>query len=482
MDTYSFKRISDPVHGTIGLSKPETQILGTRTVQRLRNVKQLGLAHLVFPGANYSRLSHALGVCHITGQILASLRSNGTKITDEEIQLYRLAGLLHDVGHYPFSHATEEAIKDFYAASLYREKSGDASGSGEDDPSHVLEHELVGRTVLTEDPEIRPILEGAALDPRKVYQIFARIDPPKFSNLVSSDFDADRIDYLLRTAHHSGLPYGSVDLPYLLSQVRTDGNGRVCLTSKALRTADHFLLCRYFDYQQVAFHKTVAAFEWLLKDVVIELLQRKILDCSGQSITNMISSGTWERFDDSYLLERIQDLCGDAEADEDARRKAQAILWRRPPKLIAEAEFLGKHDETTLKNHRLQKRAVSERLPALARDFGVSEKLLHLWTPIPMTLTKIGSHVPISAIAEDKKPGDRDKEKDRAEQAIRVLDSGGSTSKEIVRKSHSLMSILSDWALYSFRLYLLCPEERPELPGAMRKKIREEVGADLELK
>ena len=99
---YSHSRITDPVHGTIELSELEVDLLSTGAFQRLRNVKQLGLAHLVFPGADYSRLSHSIGVNHVTGRILDALKSNtDAHIADAEYELYRLAGLLHDVGHYP---------------------------------------------------------------------------------------------------------------------------------------------------------------------------------------------------------------------------------------------------------------------------------------------------------------------------------------------------------------------------------------------
>src|SRR5579862_6668732 len=110
---FNEKRIADPVHGTIGLSALEANIIGTPAFQRLRNVKQLALAPLVYPGANYTRFSHSLGVCHVTGLILTALQqttqfsdSEGS-ISDDEIQLYRLAALLHDIGHYPFSHVME---------------------------------------------------------------------------------------------------------------------------------------------------------------------------------------------------------------------------------------------------------------------------------------------------------------------------------------------------------------------------------------
>ena len=348
---YQARRIADPVHGTIALSDLETELLSTQAFQRLRNVKQLGLAHLVFPGADYSRLSHSLGVNHVTARILDSLINNtGQQICDAEYEIYRLAGLMHDVGHYPFSHTFENAVSTYYQNQLQPMLFSDSSTTtgnsdelmafdGSDQAVDSLSHEDVGQLLLEEDPEIKNVLSEYGVDPQSISDIFSRHSSqagsiPRFANLINSDLDADRIDYLSRTAHHTGLPYGSVDIDYLLSQMRLDSNSQICLDPSALRTAEHFLLGRYFDYQQVNFHKTVAGLEWALHDVINEMLRLGKFNCSPSGIRGMIAGGEWYRFDDLH----IWSLAREVESETTSvvvREKARAITRRDPPKLIA---------------------------------------------------------------------------------------------------------------------------------------------------
>jgi HD superfamily phosphohydrolase len=127
-DGFNFIKVHDSVHKIIGLSEIESEIINTRAFQRLRNVRQLSLVHYVFPGADYSRFSHSIGVCHLAGRMFDAIYTKDTDegkgprterihLSDEDYQLkqkIRLAGLLHDIGHYPFSHTMEDAIKLFF--------------------------------------------------------------------------------------------------------------------------------------------------------------------------------------------------------------------------------------------------------------------------------------------------------------------------------------------------------------------------------
>ena len=362
------RRIADPVHGTVWFSDLEIEVLSTQTFQRLRGVKQLGLAHLVFPGADYSRLSHSIGVNHVTGRILDSLRHNsGLEITDADYELYRLAGLLHDIGHYPFSHTLEGAVSEHYRNEsqpmLFTSTSMPTSDQETLIPydenaekANSLKHEAVGVLLLEADEEINGVLARYDIDPELIHGVFTRRlsetgAAPNLANLISSDLDADRIDYLSRTATHTGLPYGLVDIDYLLSQMRLDNENRICLDPSGLRTAEHFLLGRYFDYQQVNFHKTVAALEWVLGDIVKEMLRLGKFDCSRPGVENMIATKEWHDFDDSYVMRLAKDLEGES-IPEHVRDKVRALTQRIPPKLIGSFEFFG--DRASEEGHNLR--------------------------------------------------------------------------------------------------------------------------------
>ena len=485
---YRAKRIADPIHGTIGLSQLEVELLSTQAFQRLRNVKQLGLAHLVFPGADYSRLSHSIGVNHVTARILEALRHNTQQnITDSEYKLYRLAGLMHDIGHYPFSHTFEDAVSTFYQTqsqpmllmdvSNASDDFGDLIPSDGNDQTPVsLNHEDVGKLLLEMDREIKGVLENNQIDSRSIYEIFTRnsasAEPaPKLANLISSDLDADRVDYLLRTALHTGLPYGSVDIDYLLSQMRLDSQSRICLDPSALRTAEHFLLGRYFDYQQVNFHKTVAAFEWVLNDVIKELLKLKTFDCSTAGIQSMIASGKWYCFDDMQIWSLARDLERDT-TSETIRVKCRAITQRIPPKLIGSFEFLGNRSDLT--QYKLGIQFLSHLCDKLSSEFDIQRELWHVWGSWRMSFTKVGAYLPASMTSTDLQES-----ADAIAQMVRIKD--GADSKPITEIPRSLLRVLAQNALFSSRLYAILPSGKEALRSQIVRRANEEIKANVGL-
>jgi len=472
---FQTKRITDPVHGSIGISDLEAKVIGSKSFQRLRHVKQLGLAHYVFPGADHSRFAHSLGACHVTLRLLEAIRNSdcGVPIDDDEIQLYRLAALLHDVGHYPFSHAMEEAVASHYSAGVFHQKTRNPKRSKksdqEDGQVEFYNHERLGKQILLNDPEIADVLIKAKIEPKTLSSVIRRERPPKFANLISSDLDADRIDYLLRDAHQSGLPYGDVDLDYLLSQARLDKDSRICFTRKASRTIDHFLLSRYFSYQQISYHKTVAAFEMVLKKVIATLLRHEILDCSDRSIDKAVGEGSWCQFDDQNVFQKIRELekFGRKISPEETI-EASCIIARAAPKLLGEIEFLDKRQSAVKKDFYHMKQSIVEKLPMWSKDFKINSNLWYVWGPSVITLTKIGSHVPVSFVQTED-------DIDKAEQSVRILNPHNNTSETISSLGHSLMHILSDYALYSLRVYALLSESQIK----HRHKIAARIQSDL---
>src|ERR1700674_3976075 len=208
------KRIADSVHKTVGLSELEVQLIETPTFQRLRHIKHLGLADYVFPGADFSRLAHCIGVCHVTWLVLNGIQVfHGRPLTDDQIQLYRVAGLLHDIGHYPFSHVMDHAVRNFYLESMVDPQRSQSEGAATNPskgngPMEGLSHERVATVILDHDPSVREVLKRFSIDPKSVADIITRANPeesPALGNLISSDLDADKIDYLLRTANSTGL-------------------------------------------------------------------------------------------------------------------------------------------------------------------------------------------------------------------------------------------------------------------------------------
>lgn len=474
MEQYDAKRFSDPIHGTMGFSELEVQLIDSRAFQRLRNIKHLGLAHYVFPGADFSRFSHSLGVCHLTGRIFEALKSNGVSVDVDEIKMFRLAGLLHDIGHYPFSHALENPIADRYAGSLTTTaECGDGSESGigeelEIEGNRYFKHERLGKLLLEKDPEISRILKEHKIEPVSISKIFLREDVPKFDNLISADFDADRIDYLMRAAHYTGLPYGDLDLDYLLSQLFADKNSKVCLKQKALRAADHFLLSRYFQYQQVVFNKTVRVFEQLLKDIVAYLLKSDHFDWSATGITAMVHDGKWYEFDDAYIYRLIEKISKMPE-DNVMRDKAIAIVARKPPALVAIDESLGHSSEEGVSKFKYLKSLAESKIKDWSSEFNIPEEYWHV-DSFASKLSSMGSTVSLTK-AQDLS----DKDADLIEQVIHIWDSENEKAIPITQVKSSLMKTLSDTALYSVRVYLVRPFDR----SLNIDEIRDRVNSDL---
>jgi uncharacterized protein len=236
----------DPVHGLIefkGEHRELAAVLDTRAMQRLRRIKQMGWAWLVYPGAEHSRFGHALGAYHIATRITDQLA------LDPAIKRHVVvAALIHDVGHGPFSHAWEHVF----------------TGS---------DHEAWGARIVAEDPELHTTLEALAPGLSEAVRGFwTKAYRPAFARkLVSSQLDVDRLDYLLRDGHYSGAGYATYDLDWIVHalQVQTVRGGEadpedlVVDYRRGMYAVEQYLFARSYMYAQVYHHKTVRAAEWM---------------------------------------------------------------------------------------------------------------------------------------------------------------------------------------------------------------------------
>ncbi len=230
------------------------RVVDTPAFQRLRYVRQLGHAFLVYPGATHSRFEHALGTYHLAGRALAGLRERGDfdGFGESDALLIRLAALLHDIGHYPFSHALEEAAY----------------------PSH----EVLGAALLRRGPLADALAESGVADAAAaIGGVITGTSAHPLAGLVSGSIDLDKIDYLKRDALMSGVSYGEIDVDRLLAclvVVDLDGRRRIGVLEKGLTALESLLFAKYQMYRNVYWHHAArsanAMFKRLVGDAVRE--------------------------------------------------------------------------------------------------------------------------------------------------------------------------------------------------------------------
>lgn len=259
--------LRDPVHGLVAFESEEEQIverlMDTPEVQRLRRIRQLGVASLAFPGAEHSRFSHAVGAAFVMKLLLARLRAihgelpEAQRVTTERAREALAAAFLHDVGHGPLSHLYEGAT-----------------------PMTRAHEDWTAYVILDPSTGVHQVL--ASIDPdlptRVARLVLGRHEVAYLSRAVSGEFDVDRCDYLLRDAHATGVRYGLYDLDWLLRSLRfaplpatSEGEVGPSLAidgAKGLPAIEAFITARLFMFQQVYLHKATRAAEWMIRKIL----------------------------------------------------------------------------------------------------------------------------------------------------------------------------------------------------------------------
>ncbi len=266
----------DPVHNIIRL-RTETdegrlmvRLIDSKEFQRLRRIKQLGLALYTYQGAEHSRFTHSLGVLHLMTRVLDRLGEK-YEISREDRAAARAAALLHDIGHGPFSHVMEKVLGFHHEAWTVRAVLSDETEVGRELRSHSVD--------LPE--RIAEIIEG-------------RFQPAALAQLVSSQLDVDRMDYLLRDSLMTGAKYGIYDLEWVINALAIDRErDRIYVEARGLFAVEEYLQARYYMFRQVYFHRTLRSAEAVLRSVLrraLKLLEagRPVWCASGTSFEKFL--------------------------------------------------------------------------------------------------------------------------------------------------------------------------------------------------
>lgn len=277
-DPHRKYEIRCPVHGFIQIDDWERDIIEQSAFQRLRRIRQLAWADLVYPGAMHTRFEHSLGVMHVATSLYDSIVSRSGDLLKQELaydqeglgrdrRLVRLAALLHDMGHAPFSHSSEELLPRKRGAGKFAHEDYSAAIIRNEVRSAIEDHPLNQNTGFKAN-DVAALIEGGAAAGRTVF----------WRDLITGQMDADRMDYLIRDSHHIGVHYGRFDLRRLISSViaippdKENPHPRPGIEEGGWHAAEALVLARYFMFTQVYFHKTRVAYDIHLRKAMKEIL------------------------------------------------------------------------------------------------------------------------------------------------------------------------------------------------------------------
>ena len=332
--------IADPIHKYIRFTELEKKIIDSKVFQRLRRIKQLAGAHLVYPAAQHSRFEHSLGTMHLAGLAGEHLFSIGV-LDKESIQELRVAALLHDIGHGPFSHLFEEALK----------------------VSSNKNHESIGAEIICKT-ELSDILSSFGYSPSVISEILLGNSKVKFKNeIISGSLSSDLMDYLPRDGFFTGVEYGKVDYNRIINSFRVTNNDSLALDTSSFYSFESMIISRYEMFRAVYFHKTVRSAEVMLLHSL--LLSSKILNLSKISLADYL------KLTDDSILWKISS----SPNNEMAKQMISNYLERKLLKCVYE-RFIRKRDNFT----KLNRDKIEELRLKIARLSNTDEKKIFLDT------------------------------------------------------------------------------------------------------
>lgn len=332
--------ITDPIHKFIRFTDLEKKIIDSHVFQRLRRIKQLAGAHLVYPAAKHSRFEHSLGTMHVAGLAGEHLFSMGV-IDKESIQELRVASLLHDIGHGPFSHLFEEALK--------------VTGNSN--------HETLGAKIICKT-ELDDILSEYGFSSRTISEISFGNSKVKFKNeIISGSLSSDLMDYLPRDGYFTGVEYGKVDYNRIINSFRVAEGKSLALDISSFYSFESMIISRFEMFRAVYFHKTVRSAEVMLLHSI--LLSSEILNLRGLALSDYLN------LTDDSIICRISS----SQNNKVAQEMISNYLNRKLLKCVYE-RFIRKRDNYT----KLNRHKIEELRLEIARLANIDEKKIFLDT------------------------------------------------------------------------------------------------------
>lgn len=415
---FSDTSIYDEIYGYIDLTEMELRIIDTPLFQRLNNIKQLGMTYRVFPGAQHTRFSHSLGVMYLIDKMAQNLR-----LCLEDRKKLRLASLLHDIGHYPLSHTTEVVFTDHNKIEDAKHEKFGAHLINNSSITDILKKNYSEKDIL----EISSIIQGTS-------------DNPLFNQMMSSELDADRLDYLLRDASHTGVAYGRIDLNRIIHTLDLDTNNYLSIKEEGKHAAEGYIISRYLMWATVYTHRTTSGFDEMIQHIFPRMVEPQYTSFEE---LKKIDEAQIVEFDDNYIFSKIHENCR-SEDDKYLSELCNMFVNRDHLILAADGKLLSEDKEAQENYYHLDAYKSESHIEKLSEICGVDKK----WIFHNNSKTQLPTLKPIieKYIKEEKV------EEVEMQKLLRIKQNDG-TSFPLIWDKSSIVYALQDLSLDVVRIF-----------------------------
>ncbi len=451
---YAVKTINDAIHGDIHLTDREIRVIDTFSFQRLRRLKQLAMAQLVYPTATHTRFAHSIGALGVMERILDTAVKNGINFHSEQRENLKFAALLHDIGHYPYSHLMERVDK----VKLAEEQIAQQPRLLNAQKSEYPEHDEVSRLIVTHQKDLVDAI-GSEERAQKVSNLLGRgssHEDQQINKLIHSSVDIDRMDYLLRDSHGTGVPYGRIDINYLLNNLKISPEGVIGFEEKALPAVEHFLLGRFYMHCTVYYHKTIYGFEEMCRQLLKRLRDRDGghygVPNDSKKIKDIVTSEKLNTFTDAFVDDIIQEAVDDK--DGAIQILAKAIQNRWPPVLLKEVLICEEREKQDNTGKAFNNKCNYE-LKQLSEKFSIPLGQFLLCQTPPLTVVKYPEQYSIGQINNIPPEERRQKVEEEEEADIKIFTANSNEPKSLCKIEHSLVAKYAKYYYQAFRLYVV---------------------------